>query len=125
MQPEKTWIDILTALLTPTLAVFGSLIAYLQWRTNELKRKNDYFDRRYNFYKKVELMWLDSATDEQLSALGFEKEDLIPVAEEADLLFGEDVANHIISLTGKHHNGSPFFPDSDFSAPFRKYLKLR
>lgn len=125
MQPEKTWIDILSALLTPMLAVFGALIAYLQWRTNELKRKNDYFDRRYNFYKRIESMWLSSTTDEQLLAEGFEIEDLIPLADEAGLLFGKDVAGHIVSLAGKHHNGSPFFPDDDFSKPFRKYLRLK
>ena len=125
VQPEKTWIDILTALLTPMLAVFAALIAYLQWRTNELKRKNDYFDRRYNFYKRIESMWLSSSTDEQLSIFGFETEDLIPMAEEADLLFGKDVAKHIISLSGKHHDGSPFFTNDDFSKPFRKYLRLK
>lgn len=125
MQPEKTWIDILAALLTPTLAIFGALIAYLQWRTNELKRKNDYFDRRYDFYKRIESMWLSSATDEQLSVLGFEIEDLIPMADEAGILFGKDVSEHIVSLAGKHHDGHPFFPNDDFSKPFIKYLRLK
>lgn len=125
MQPDKTWIDILTALLTPTLAAFGALIAYLQWRTNELKRKNDYFDRRFSLYKRVEDLWLSSQGSPEMSTIGIRFEYLAQLASEARLLFGDDVAEHICSLSGKSHKGSPFFPDSDFSEPFFKYLRLK
>jgi hypothetical protein len=33
MATEKDWIDILQALMTPTVAIFGSYIAYQQWQT--------------------------------------------------------------------------------------------
>ena len=51
--------------------------------------------------------------------------DLIPVSEEARFLFGEDVAQHIMSLADKEHDGSPEFPNDDFAEPFRKYLTLK
>lgn len=43
----KDWIDICSALLTPTVAIFGCLIAYRQWKTSEKQRKQDLFDKRY------------------------------------------------------------------------------
>lgn len=47
-QNLKSWIDILSALLTPMIAILTGLIAYLQWKTNERKRKQDLFDMRYD-----------------------------------------------------------------------------
>lgn len=44
----KSWIDILSALLAPAVATLTILIAYLQWRTNERKRKQDLFEMRYD-----------------------------------------------------------------------------
>jgi hypothetical protein len=51
-------------------------------------------------------------------------EDVVPIAEEARLLFGEDIERHILSLEGKEHSGSPFFPNQDFTSPFENYLRL-
>jgi len=43
----KDWVDYLSALLTPTIAIFGSLIAFQQWLTNRKRLKHELFDRRY------------------------------------------------------------------------------
>ncbi len=43
----RDWIDVLQALLTPTLAFFGILIAWLQWRTNDQRLKHERFGSRY------------------------------------------------------------------------------
>jgi len=43
----KGWVDILSALLVPTIAIFGSLIGFQQWRTNTKRLKHELFDRRY------------------------------------------------------------------------------
>lgn len=122
MECNYNWINVLSALLTPTIAIAGSVIAWLQYRTNSQKRKNDLFDRRYNFYQTLEKFWLQSSDD---NCRPHDVEDLIPVAMEARMLFGKDIAQHIISLENKAHKGSPFFPDDDFIKPFMKYLQLK
>ena len=122
MCAEKSWVDIFQALLTPTIAIAGVLIGYYQWRNNEYKRQNELFDKRFEFYKKSCDAWLATGNPDAQSP---DVEDLIPISEEAKFLFGDDIALHILSLEGKSHNGSPFFPNIDFSEPFYKYLRLK
>jgi Flp pilus assembly protein TadB len=43
-------ITVLTALLTPVIALLGILIAYQQWRTSRNKLKFDLFERRFAVY---------------------------------------------------------------------------
>jgi hypothetical protein len=47
------WVTILSALLTPTIAIAGTVIATLQWRTAEKKRKQDLFDRRFAVFESA------------------------------------------------------------------------
>ena len=44
---QRDWIDVLQALLTPTLAFFGILIAWLQWRPNDQRLKHERFGSRH------------------------------------------------------------------------------
>ena len=46
-QKSNTLIDILSASLTPIIAILGSYIAYQQWKTNEKSRKQSLYDYRY------------------------------------------------------------------------------
>lgn len=48
--PEPHWTQVLSALLTPIIAVLAILIAYWQWRTAQNKLKYDLFDRRFAVY---------------------------------------------------------------------------
>ena len=50
MPCEKDWVDILTALLTPVIAVLGSIFAFLQWRINQNRLKHELFEKRYDVY---------------------------------------------------------------------------
>ena len=51
---HQSLIAVLSALLTPAIAILTGLIAYLQWKTNEWKRKQDLFDMRYdNLYYPI------------------------------------------------------------------------
>ena len=115
------WISISTALLTPTIAIVAAGIAFLQWRTNDLKRNNELFDRRYEFYQRLRGAWLSTVD----SDLDIDMEDLISWAEEAEFLFGRDISTFILSLDGKSHEGHPFFPNQEFIDPFKKYMSLR
>ena len=47
VQDGKGWVDYFSALLTPTIAILGSTIAFLQWRTNSKRLRHELFDRRY------------------------------------------------------------------------------
>jgi hypothetical protein len=50
------WTQYLAALLTPTVAVLGSFIAYRQWVLARNKLKLDLFDRRYRVYESARAM---------------------------------------------------------------------
>ena len=46
-------VDLLSALLTPTIAILGLTIAFLQWRTNSKRLRHELFDRRYEQFTVV------------------------------------------------------------------------
>lgn len=50
MSCDPHWTQYLSALLTPTVAVLGSFIAYRQWRTAQNKLKHDLFERRFSVF---------------------------------------------------------------------------
>src|SRR5690606_14607796 len=89
-------------------------LSYFQFMLNIQKRKDDLFIIRYNFYKRVEDLWLKTSNN---NFKNYDLEVLIPLAAEADLLFGNDISNHILSLANKTHYGSPQFPNEDFTKP--------
>jgi hypothetical protein len=47
------WIEVLSALLTPTIAVFAAIVAWQQWCTNRSRLKHELFDRRYKQFLVV------------------------------------------------------------------------
>ena len=51
MTPDPHWTTLLSALLTPAVAVFGIFIAYRQWRLAQEKLKLDLFDKRFEVYE--------------------------------------------------------------------------
>lgn len=53
VQNGRDWVNYLSALLVPTIAILGSIIAYLQWRTNSNRLKHELFDRRYEQFTVV------------------------------------------------------------------------
>ena len=108
-------------MVTTLVCLLGLLIAGLQVYLTYKKRKDDLFNLRYEFYKNASNIWTSTCNPETppLDII-----DLIPLAEKASFLFGEDIFKHIISLENKTAT-NPFFPEEDFSKPFVKYLKLR
>jgi hypothetical protein len=50
------WVQLLAALLTPTIALLGAYIAWQQWRTNRNKLKLELFDRRYRIYEAAQTL---------------------------------------------------------------------
>lgn len=115
----------MAAALTPIIALVGMGIGILSYLLARRKRMDDLFNRRYEFYKRVRDWWLSTGTGAPSDRNpDIDLEDLIPIAEEAGFLFGDDIAQHILSLDKAGHSGSPFFPNEDFSKPFGRYLRL-
>jgi hypothetical protein len=53
MTYEKDWIDILSALLTPTIAITATVVTIFQFKVNSNRLKYELFDRRYKQYQAV------------------------------------------------------------------------
>ena len=71
MNADPHWTTYLAALLTPTVAVLGSFIAYRQWRLAQNKLKLDLFDRRFSVYEAARtllasIMTSGKANDEEV-----------------------------------------------------------
>ena len=71
MTPDPRWTTLLSALLTPAVAVLGIFIAYRQWRLAQEKLKLDLFDKRFKVYEAARellasIMTSGKAKDEEV-----------------------------------------------------------
>lgn len=108
------------------IAVAALFLGIQNYRLARRRRNDDLFDRRYAFYQRIRSIWLRTGTGAGPEDDPFiDPLDLIPIAEEAEFLFGADIAKHILTLNTGGHSGYPDFPEEDFIAPFRKYLSLK
>ena len=115
MSTEKDCIDILSAMLTPTIAILGIYIAYQQWRTNKNRLKLELFEKRYEIFmsiKKFIANVLSSGIVEPGADIQFLRD-----TKSAGFLFDENIANlttemykmanklHSLEKTEKTHIG--------------------
>lgn len=87
------WVTILSALLTPTIAIAGGVIAYLQWRTADKKRNQDLFDRRFAVFETARNLLQDlqlngNPSQEALRAYAIGTSG-------AEFLFNDEVARYL------------------------------
>lgn len=117
----ENWTSISSALLTPTIALIAVYIAWQQWKTAESKRKQDLFDKRYQFFSGMWEAFSSPIIDPNERLL--EKEDLLDSTHKAELLFGSDIVNHIFEIPERQKQG---ILDYDwFIKPFKKYMQLK
>jgi hypothetical protein len=111
------WVQALSALLVPSIAITGGVIAWLQWRTNERKRKQELFDRRFALYLKAvsyyEEIWSESAGSSP-------DYDFKTMYIEVGFLFGPDVVDHLKTMTRKTK-----FDIEWFAEPFKRFMQLK
>ena len=50
---SKDWIDLLTALLAPTIAIAGIAIAAFQWKLSKDRYKHELFDKRWEQFSAI------------------------------------------------------------------------
>lgn len=93
MNCDPNWTNYLSALLTPTIAVLASVIAYRQWRTAQNKLKLDLFDRRFSVYEAsrdllASIVTSGKAKDEEVFKF-------LIATREAKWLLNAEVANYL------------------------------
>lgn len=96
MNDLPPFVQVLSALLTPTIAIVGTIIAYQQWRTNNLKLKLDLYDRRLKVYEEVRVL-----LSRILQKADINYDELFKFfrnCSEADFLFGPEIPKYIEEL---------------------------
>ncbi|WP_298919782.1 hypothetical protein [uncultured Roseobacter sp.] len=91
------WVDVLSALLTPFIAILGSLIAYRQWRLAKLNLKEKLFERRYRIVDAAKEYTIQSRFGPEEDAR-IAHDGLIRVMGEAKYLFSEEVHITLLEL---------------------------
>ncbi|WP_298740162.1 hypothetical protein [uncultured Chitinophaga sp.] len=119
-------IKIISACLTPVVAIGAVAVSVSNYKLGVKKRRDELFDRRYKFYKDFEEYWKTTgAESEGATRMEMEWEDIAAFEQEANFLFGPDIAKHIRSYEGKSFRGIRWVPDLELAKPFKKYLDFR
>ena len=89
----KEWVDLFSALLTPVIAVVGTLIAIQQWRINQIKLRHELYQKRLDVYTAFcELLGAivrsANVTDEELRAF-------LQKTRESHFLFEDELCNYL------------------------------
>lgn len=98
--PDSSWIDVLSALLVPAIAIVGVYIAYQQFRINEQRLRHETYERRLAVYKAVQRylseILRDGTTTYQRAS------EFYSEASEAAFLFDSSVQDKIDKLYKKY-----------------------
>lgn len=118
-------IPICCTIISTMIAIAVAIFTAANYKLAKRRRKDELFDRRYKLYQEVRALWLATGGDTpEEHQIDLDVDYIMPVAEEAGFLFGDDVVKHIYSLSGKRHKGGLGIPNDDFIEPFKKYLKF-
>jgi hypothetical protein len=99
--PESavSWIDILSALLTPTIALIAIYIAYQQYKVNEQRLRHETYGNRVKIFKAVNRFISEITANGQTN---YEKCHVFySEASEAAFLFDKSVMDYIDKLYSK------------------------
>lgn len=98
-ETNQSWVDVLSALLVPIIAVVGVYIAFQQYRINQQRLRHETYERRLAVYKAVQRYLSEILRDGKTSyerALQFNSE-----ASEAAFLFDAAVQEMIDEIYQK------------------------
>jgi len=124
MDTFKNIITLSAAFLTPMVAIIGIYIGIKNYKLSIRRRKDELFDRRYQFLEEFEKLWKTTGLESMgATRMCLEWDDIAPYAQKAYYLFGKDIVQHLKSYEGKSYNRVfPWIPDSELAKPFDKYL---
>jgi hypothetical protein len=92
---KKDWVDYLSAMLTPTVAIFGLYIGYRQWRTEEAKLRHELFERRYKQFDAVG-KFVASVSGKDAMTLD-EEIEILSIIAEMNFIFDEEITCYVKS----------------------------
>jgi hypothetical protein len=96
MNTLPLWIQVLQALLTPTIAIGVAVVAFMQWHTAHQRFVLDLFERRMEVYEQVRRVVARVNSSGQADA---EAEiELLSAIEKASFLFGRDVTIYLDNM---------------------------
>jgi hypothetical protein len=91
------WVEYIRALGTPVAAViFGGIaawISYRQWKVSAYKYRFELFEKRYHIYSVLQNVYGELLQEDKISGETYSK--LAVAANEAQFLFGDDVAKYL------------------------------
>ncbi len=90
-----SWVLVMSALLTPTVALAVGVVAFLQWRTANDKLALDLFERRYAILREVDhaiFAWF-SDEDDTNTLMAIDRVERAGL--QSEFLFGEEVTSFI------------------------------
>ena len=96
---KKEYVDILSALLTPVIAIITTYIAIQQYRGTRLKLRHDLYDRRLLLYTAV-----GEFLAHIVSNASVDEAQLVPFLQktrESYFLFGKNVTDYVTLLYNK------------------------
>jgi len=92
----RYYIEILAALLTPTIAVITTYIAVRQYRSNRLKQRLELYDRRLAVYNATMKFIRIAAYHNKIEDK--DVDEFLVATEAATFLFGRDVNNYLTTV---------------------------
>ncbi|MHA1539817.1 MAG: hypothetical protein ACTSXQ_05030 [Alphaproteobacteria bacterium] len=130
---NKELVEFGTALLTPAIAIFGSLIAYRQWLTSEKARRDAFYNRRHEFYHRLkDLMSKDlplDIKDIDLEELQKRITKMRELLQESSFLFDRKVEELLeearlktwLMGTHKHFAKDGYIDNEDLQTVYQEY----
>ncbi len=116
------WVSYLQALATPAIALAGVSIAYSSHRLAGQRRRDELFDRRYEFYLRTRKQFAEVFSRPHGEVDTHWRESL---AEEASFLFPSDIVDHILNFrTPINERWKVGHISASFVRPFSNYLRL-
>jgi hypothetical protein len=133
----KDWVDVLRALATPAIAYAGYSIASRGLQIQRQKRKDDLFDKRYEFFEIfrksfIKRLFIDLEISRESLQNPSNETDwtffFYKYASEAEFLFGEKCRRKIEKMDSdkccEKDDNDDFYINDSFKEPFIPYLRL-
>lgn len=96
---SNNWISILSALLTPTIAVAGTAVAAFQWRINQNRLQHELFDRRIKIFETI-ASYVANAISRGTVQQG-EEFQFLRETKHVIFLFDKEIANYVDDIYKK------------------------